>query len=71
MKPNIDRTGRIARAISGVLFIGFAVASWLTGWPESIAVRWGIDARRRAFSNLYEAKAGWCVLRACGLKTPL
>ena len=60
---NITGTGRILRGVWGVgLWIGawfaFRVSAWL-----GIALAVG-----GAFA-LFEALRGWCVLRACGIKT--
>lgn len=73
MTPNIDRKGRIARAVSGLLCLGAAGAVIWTGWPAPMLYRWGIGGAcvlAGAF-QLFEAKRGWCIARACGLKTPM
>ncbi len=73
MKPNIDRKGRIARATTGALCIVFGLALWLIHWPETLTYRliiFLVAIAAGAF-QLYEAKHGWCVARACGLKTPM
>ena len=73
MRPNIDRKGRIARAISGSLCIAFGVVCWVTGWPEA-AGYWEIIilfALATGGVQLFEAKKSWCVMRACGIKTPM
>ena len=62
---NIDRRGRIVRAVWGVALIiaGLLVArrhQWL--WVALIATG--------GFA-LYEAVRGWCLMRACGIKTRL
>jgi hypothetical protein len=63
--PNIDRSGRIARLIFGVLLILAAVFlarySW---WACGLLAVSGVFA-------IYEAFRGWCVMRACGVKTKL
>jgi hypothetical protein len=73
MKPNIDRKGRVARAISGVLCIAVGVVLWWITWPESTTYRWIVSILAIAIGvfQLFEAKRGWCVARACGLKTPM
>jgi len=61
--PNITGRGRVARAIWGVLLIVGAsllfshsrVASLVLGAAGGFA--------------LFEAVRGWCVVRACGIKT--
>ena len=73
MKPNIDRRGRIARAISGGLCIVVGGAMLVLGLPESTGWRWGLSLFAFLFGafQLYEAKRSWCVVRACGVKTPM
>jgi hypothetical protein len=73
MKTNIDRRGRIARATTGALCIGFGIAVWVLAWPESLAYRWIVSAAAVLAGGfqLFEAKRGWCIARACGLKTPM
>ena len=73
MKPNIDRNGRIARAISGLLCIAFAVTVSLIAWPESQTFRWvlGLAGAAAGGFQLFEAKRGWCIMRACGVRTPI
>ncbi len=73
MKPNIDRKGRIARAISGLLFILFGLGIWYFSWPDSITFRWILSLVIIASGvfQLFEARKSWCVMRACGLKTPM
>jgi hypothetical protein len=63
--PNIDWRGRIARLVYGVVMIiaGLALLSraW---WVSLVLIIFGVFA-------LYEAFRGWCVMRACGIKTKL
>ena len=62
---NIDRRGRIVRAVWGLALI---VAGVLV-WPRSAWICVALAAAG-AFA-LYEAVRGWCVMRACGIKTKL
>jgi hypothetical protein len=73
MKPNIDRKGQVARAITGLICIAFGLALWVFAWPESLTYRWVISAIAivAGMFQLYEAKRGWCITRACGIKTPM
>ena len=73
MKPNIDRAGRIARAISGTLCVIGGAACLVFAWPEEAAWRWGLSLVLIAFGGFqwFEAKKRWCVVRACGLRTPM
>lgn len=63
--PNITRWGRLVRALWGLGCFGLAVAlfshSHLAGVVLAVA---GVFA-------LFEAARGWCVMRACGVKTKL
>jgi hypothetical protein len=62
-KPNIDRRGRFARAIYGAVCIvggGFAL-----DWKLWVAVLLFIAG----LFGIFEALRGWCVMRACGVKT--
>lgn len=71
---NIDSRGKVARLIYGILMIlvGLGLtAFWAYG--SGSAVRWAVAAGcvlAGAF-GLWEARAGWCVVRAMGIKTPM
>jgi len=62
---NIDRPGRIVRGVWGAALI--AVGLLIVGkhpWICLVLVLSGVFA-------LVEAMRGWCLLRACGIKTKL
>jgi hypothetical protein len=60
---NIDRKGRIIRAVIGlVLLLASIFAGWQVWWAGLIL---GLGA---AFV-FFEAARGWCAARACGIKT--
>jgi hypothetical protein len=62
---NIDRRGRIVRGVWGTALIGSGLALWRSaGWICLALILAGGFA-------LYEAVSGWCLLRACGIKTRL
>lgn len=63
-QKNIDGTGRAWRAVVAVLFLGATIAALVEGWTI-FAVLFGISSAFCAF----EAVRGWCVMRACGIKT--
>ena len=75
MQCNIDRKGKIARLISGLLTAAAGVVllvlvgiGTLTGaWP------WVVGALAVVFGGfqIYEGWCGWCVMRAMGFKTPM
>jgi hypothetical protein len=61
---NIGRSGRMARALWGVLLLAPGIAFALNGRPvlgTMLIVMGGF--------SLFEAARGWCILRACGIKT--
>ena len=61
MKSNIDRHGRLVRALSGVLCLGVGVALVVSAWPASPALRWLLSAFLVLAGGfqLFEAKQGW------------
>ncbi len=63
--PNIDGKGRAIRLAGAVALLIGAVAAGLAGWTL-LAVILGVSA---AFVG-FEAARGWCVLRACKIRTP-
>jgi hypothetical protein len=63
LTPNIDSKGRKVRAILGSVTLVAGVA--LAFWDIRVSlVLWGC-----ALFMLFEASRGWCVVRACGIKT--
>ncbi len=69
MKPlfprNLSTTGRLVRGLGALALLagagfGFFVSVWL-----------GVGLAALGLFVLFEALRGWCVLRACGLKTRL
>lgn len=75
VKPNIDRKGRIARLITGLLTLAAAsVVGWLwyTGvWPSGWAAAGAGVLIAYGLFQIYEAWAGWCIMRAMGCRTPM
>jgi len=63
--PNIDGRGRVLRAVWGAALV--LVGLLLSG--SHLWACFGLAAFG-AFA-LYEAARGWCLLRACGIKTKL
>ncbi|NOS69359.1 MAG: DUF2892 domain-containing protein [Verrucomicrobia bacterium] len=62
-KPNIGRIGRIVRAVWGIILL---VAAWFTAdWKPWLA--WMLVTL--AVFTFIEAMRGWCIMRACGVKT--
>ncbi len=64
-RPNLKRTGRIARGVTGTLCLiaGIVVVDYVL-WLGLIFVVAGLFA-------IYEALSGWCIARACGIKTKI
>lgn len=63
--PNLERKGRIVRALGGVVLLVGGVILWRsTLWAAIVMFACG------GFM-LFEAFRGWCLLRACGIKTKL
>ena len=63
--PNITRLGRIVRAVWGLALVIAGVLLWARSmWICLVLLALGAFA-------LYEAARGWCVMRACGIKTKL
>jgi hypothetical protein len=60
---NIDRKGRVARAIFGVICVvsGLLLARY-SRWACGALLAFGAFAFCEAFR-------GWCLMRACGFKT--
>ncbi len=62
---NIGRTGRIVRGLLGIaLIIAGLTASRSSLWLCLVLIGVGIF-------SLFEALRGWCLARACGIKTKL
>lgn len=61
-RPNIAPGGRLIRGLTGLLLAGAALACVQTPWLAIVL------ALGSGFV-LFEAVRGWCVLRACGIKT--
>jgi hypothetical protein len=64
-RPNIRRNGRIARGVTGTLCLiaGIVLVDFVL-WLGLIFVVAGLFA-------IYEALRGWCIARACGIKTKI
>jgi hypothetical protein len=74
LQCNIDSRGRAARLIYGVIVLLAGVAAavfWAR--PSESAWAWVVAVSLVAAGafGIFEARAGWCVVRAMGFKTPL
>ena len=75
LECNIDERGKAARLIGGifalfaglvsVVFAATGVVDQQLGWVVSGGLIFG------GVFAIFEARAGWCVVRALGFKTPL
>ena len=63
LRSNIDTKGRVIRGI-GALAMGIGAA---IAWPHLRAASIGLAAS--SVFVAFEAGRGWCVARACGVKT--
>ena len=75
MECNIGAKGKAARLRLGLMALAGALALAiviLTGFVEGTI--WWYAVSATAFGGLFaiwEARAGWCIVRAMGFKTPL
>jgi hypothetical protein len=63
LTPNLQSEGRSARKVTALVFLVAAVVS------VSFSRRLSLLLFVAALFTLFEAMRGWCVLRACGIKT--
>ncbi|HEY8746756.1 MAG TPA: hypothetical protein VIM11_02200 [Tepidisphaeraceae bacterium] len=74
MTCNIDSRGKAARLIYGIILL-FGAIAMIVFWaiPSGGILGWVISvvcALLGAFA-IFEARAGWCVVRAMGFRTPM
>jgi hypothetical protein len=62
---NIDGKGRVVRALWGVALL---IGAWFARHVSSLLVIVLVAGAALAF---FEALRGWCLVRACGIKTKL
>lgn len=73
MRCNIDAKGKRVRLVGGLVtlavaavFAGLTLAGVVGGWGWAVAAAAAVGGGFQVF----EARAGWCALRAMGVKTP-
>jgi hypothetical protein len=71
---NINRRGRLARLIYGILLAALGVilvVTWAIG--SGSVIRWAacIALILAGLFSIFEATVGWCAVRAMGFKTPM
>ena len=75
MECNIDQKGRLARLYTGIIAIVFGIALALLTYFSVIPAALGWMAVAGSIFGgafaIFEARKGWCVVRAIGIKTPL
>ena len=75
MQCNIDARGKAARLKAGILaLIGSLILTGLIVGGVFEGTIWWLMAGGSAFGGafaIFEARAGWCIVRAMGFKTPL
>jgi hypothetical protein len=69
---NIDAKGKLVRLTYGVVMVaaGLAMVAWWA-WGSGAWLPWTVSGAVVAFGafGVFEARAGWCVVRAMGFKT--
>jgi hypothetical protein len=64
-RRNIDRSGRIARGVIGALCLAAGI---IIAGDYSL---WGLVPVVAGLFAIIESISGWCVVRACGIKTKI
>jgi hypothetical protein len=64
-RPNITRNGRIARGVIGTICL---IAGIIT---VDFTLRFGLIFVAAGLFAIFEAMRGWCLARACGIKTKI
>lgn len=69
---NIDQKGRWARAICGVMTCLAGLLFLILAWPPTWW-QWVISLLLSGMGafQIFEARKGWCVMRAMGFRTPM
>ena len=74
MQCNIDARGKRMRLIGGLVTLSIGIVL-LVAWavPTQSRAAWAVAAAPLAGGAfmVFEARAGWCALRAMGFKTPV
>ncbi|DAC66133.1 TPA: hypothetical protein HA324_04920 [Candidatus Thalassarchaeaceae archaeon] len=72
---NIDAKGRVVRFVTGIFAVlgGFIMALMITQNILPSEAYWipVIGSIAGGMFAMWEARAGWCVVRAIGIRTPL
>jgi len=62
-QPNLNHRGRLARGVIGALFL---VAGIVIAGDYSL---WGLIFVVAGLFAIFESIRGWCLVRACGIRT--
>jgi hypothetical protein len=71
---NIDSRGKAARLIYGIVLVVLGLAlAWIWAAGSGSTFRWIVTVLCMISGAvaIFEARAGWCVVRAMGIKTPM
>ena len=74
LQCNIDSRGKLARLVYGLVLIAAGVVmllAWALQGGSVLAWVVTVAALAGGAFAVFEARAGWCVVRAMGFKTPL
>jgi uncharacterized membrane protein YecN with MAPEG domain len=75
MQCNIDARGRLARLISGIVVSIIAMIVLALAAMGTLAAWWwwlvGALLLASGGFQIFEARSGWCIMRAMGFKTPM
>ncbi len=74
MQCNLDSRGKAVRLIWGILcLIAAILLALLWALPAGSAIAWTITALLAGLGifGIFEARSGWCIVRAMGFKTPM
>ena len=75
LQCNIDARGKLVRLINGIalIIIGVALVVFWAVWAQGGVIAWVVSIMLIAGGAfaIFEARAGWCAIRAMGFKTPL
>ncbi len=63
--PNLTVGGRIVRGLLAVICF---IAAW---YAIDVSIWLGLLLTAYAIFTLFEAIRGWCIVRACGIKTKI
>lgn len=74
LRCNINSRGKLARLIYGIILVAIGIALivfWALAGGGIIAWIISVACLLSGAFAIFEARAGWCVVRAMGFKTPM